>query len=250
MRTEETIILLCGLCILFLTSIAFAQEDAVYFQSSPPYQEITKGEEFSVDIIVSPTVEIHGVSVDKISWDEQLAELQEDPIHGDLFDEDLFFFTGKPKQDEPGAVYSMAWAANNGTESQGVLATLQFIAIESGNFSIYFDVNDTDAMNTTDHFTTIVSDMGTSGPIQEPRSDDGEEDTTGYLLYIVAIGAVSGSIVVGVLFFFKRKHKDNTKRKEKEEEQVEKIQKKTVHSTQKSTTDENGETRIKFTRRT
>jgi len=248
MRTEKTSILLCILCILFLTSTALAQENAVYFQPSPPYQEITKGEEFTVDIIISPTVEIHGVSVDKICWDDQLAELKEDPSHGDLFDEDLFFFTGKPKQDEAGAIYSMAWAANNGTKSQGTLATLQFIAKESGNFSIYFDVNDTDAMNTTDHFKTVVSDVGSSGIIHQSESDDDEEDTAIYFPYVLAIGAIGGSIVLGILFFAKRQKKDNTTKKE--EQRPKNIQKKTANTTQKPTTTEGEEKRIKFTRRT
>jgi len=96
---------------------------------------VSIGEQFQVDIIVSPSEKVSGVQCDLL-YDPDIVEVVS-VRQGNLFGADSFFRAGDREGDRINDIALWSYGTDSGADKEGVVATITFEATYQSGISIF-----------------------------------------------------------------------------------------------------------------
>jgi len=198
--------------LLSLSFVALASATEVTIQAKPDQQKITAGQQFIVDLYVTPGQDIDAVAINLSAWDPNLAEVVS-ITPGNLFTQNTIWVPGQTIDNQKGTIQNIIWGSSESTSSPGIFAKITFKAKQNGNFIFNIPPQGFDAASIGQRLPTKI--LSTSTSIEKTGiSANGNNISNEEAILI--IGLIIVMVAMMVTFILKRKKEMKIKPKEEE----------------------------------
>lgn len=188
------------LIVLLLTMIASTVQASTEMFLESNKNNISIGEQFEVQVIVKPDIDIDTVAIDKMSWDSDVLEFL-GMTQGNLFSCSLVWIKGSANG---GNYAGMCWACGTPTSTQGILATFTFEALTNGTSAISLD--EVGIVRAGEPIHPVIRNCSIAvGSVFKPQDATSKQSKTIEIpIYFIASILIVVIVIVGVILYKRR----------------------------------------------
>jgi len=201
-------------------------ESITTIEAQPDQIEVTKDQEFEINLFVTLGEEINGIALNLSTWDSEIAKCI-DVEQGNIFSEPLVWIPGKVIDNEKGIIEDIVISQKESVKNSGFLATIKFKAEKNGLFKFNIPPGEFDAAEVGVRMPTQVLSFSEE-IVEETFEPTKNDDKVTYPLNEFAIFLIFGVFaVIFIILLAGYRKKNISKSQEKgdmlEETKVEEI---------------------------